>query len=177
MDTLQLSPIPGSDLIESKARIVIQQCVSARVQLQSPVEGGSVDFVEIKKGIVVYVCFLKECSKELLNRMAHVVLHVRYLKDAHGSRVSVLELPGDVLIVPQSTLGGIRKKRHLTYHYNVNKEDAHEMYKEFVSLCRRGVEENVRHQCQVRCGQYNSKQEGMLVESGECGLMTHLVEF
>ncbi|XP_078001296.1 D-aminoacyl-tRNA deacylase 2-like [Glandiceps talaboti] len=173
MDKLSPNPTRAS---MPRARIVLQQCTSARVQVQSPAES-TVDFIEISKGVVVYVCFLRDCTMELLNKMVHMVLNLRYLKGKEAERVSVLELPGDVLIVPQSTLGGMHKKRHVTYHYNINKEEACKLYQEFVRLCKHAVESNEDIPCRVRYGQYNNKCENMTVESGKYGLMTHLLEF
>ncbi|XP_070576341.1 D-aminoacyl-tRNA deacylase 2-like [Ptychodera flava] len=110
-------------------------------------------------------------------RMLRAVLYVRYLRANDGKRVSVLELPGDVLIVPQSTLGGIRKNRHVSYNYNINKAEACELYREFVEMCRREVMSTEETTCRVRGGNYDNKYEDMNIETGRVGLMTHVMEF
>ena len=78
-----------------------------------------------------------------------------------NKKVSILDLPGDVLIVPQATLGGTLKGKLMQYHRNIDKEEGLNLYKEFVSNC-----ENTMSQCpkvqeankQVKHGTYGNIQ-------------------
>ncbi|CAH3039600.1 unnamed protein product [Pocillopora meandrina] len=100
-------------------RIIIQQCLSARLQVQPPTETEDERWVEISRGIVIYLCFLKGSNLDIIPKVVKSILNVRLSETTGQPRnVSVLELPGDVLIVPQATLGGkmkgcASKKRNL----------------------------------------------------------------
>lgn len=85
--------------------------------------------------------------------------------------VSVLELPGSLLIVPQATLGGKAKGRAMQYHNNIGKEDGLRLYTDFVSLCEKeltGADVAVKH------GTYGNRQVLKLDTNGP---YTHVMEF
>jgi len=91
------------------------------------------------------------------------VLNVKLCEsDNEGKLVSVLELPGDILIVPQATLGGRIKGRAVQYHGNVNKQLGEQLYVQFVSRCKELVEHSTQYsttkQCYVQCGTYGNRQ-------------------
>lgn len=67
------------------------------------------------------------------------LMNIRLCESDSGKLVSVLELPGNLLIVPQATLGGRAKGRGMQYHYNIKKEDGLPLYSAFVSLCEKEV--------------------------------------
>jgi D-tyrosyl-tRNA(Tyr) deacylase len=94
--------------------------------------------------------------------------------------VSVLDLPGSILIIPQATLGGRAKGKMIQYHNNVNKEKGLELYQLFVELCKKYTSENenwsktTSRACKVESGTYGIKQ----VYSTETnGPYLHLIEF
>ena len=92
--------------------------------------------------------------------------------------VSILDLPGDVLIVPQSTLGGKAKGRMMQYHSNIPKDTGRELYGKFVELCCGALASNAstsEANCKVRHGTYGIKQEVMSLMTN--GLFTHAMEF
>lgn len=90
--------------------------------------------------------------------------------------VSVLELPGSLLIVPQATLGGKAKGRSMQYHNNIGKEDGQRLYDAFIALCEKeltagtgaGADVTVKH------GTYGNRQVLKLDTNGP---YTHLMEF
>jgi len=93
-----------------------------------------------------------------------VALNVR-LSENDSKLVSILELPGDVLIVPQATLGGRVKGRGIQYHSNVDKQTGSQLYERFVSRCREAVQQTAT-QCTVHCGTYGNRQVLSTVTNG-----------
>ncbi|KAJ8022035.1 D-aminoacyl-tRNA deacylase 2 [Holothuria leucospilota] len=107
-----------------KARIVMQQCISARLQVKPATNEEEAEHVEVKRGVLIYVCFLKQADISIVEKMAKTLLNVRLCPSGNGKIVSILDLPGDVLIVPQSTLGGKAKGKMMQYHSNIAKVKA-----------------------------------------------------
>lgn len=96
--------------------------------------------------------------------LVKTALNIR-LSESGSKLVSILELPGDVLIVPQATIGGRVKGRSMQYHGNIDKETGSQLYEEFVGRCREVVRQT-REQCQVHCGIYGNRQVLSMVTNG-----------
>ena len=79
--------------------------------------------------------------------------------------MSILELPGDVLIVPQATLGGRVKGRSMQYHGNIVKDTGSQLYAQFVNRCHEVVKQTTE-QCSVHCGTYGNRQVLSVVTNG-----------
>jgi hypothetical protein len=59
----------SSDLPRTTVRAVIQQCISARLQVKPPADDADdTKYVEIGKGIVIYVCFLKGADSDVIRK-------------------------------------------------------------------------------------------------------------
>lgn len=91
-------------------------------------------------------------------------LNIR-LSESGSKRVSILELPGDVLIVPQATLGGRVKGRSMQYHGNIDKETGSQLYAQFVNRCSEVVKQTTQ-QCSVQSGTYGNRQVLSVVTNG-----------
>lgn len=155
------------------ARAVLQQCLSARLQVKPADEHSEAEFVQIDRGMVIYICFFKGATDDILPKMVSTLLNLRLSESDSGKMVSVLELPGSLLIVPQATLGGKAKGRAMQYHNNIGKEDGLRLYGAFVSLCEKeltaaSAEVTVKH------GTYGNRQVLKLDTNGP---YTHLMEF
>jgi len=90
--------------------------------------------------------------------------------------VSVLELPGEVLIIPQATLGGRIKGNVMQYHKNIDKAIGEQLYSGFVRACQAIVEKNgpsIEHGCGVLKGTYGNRQV-LSVETN--GPFSHIIE-
>ncbi|XP_062508607.1 D-aminoacyl-tRNA deacylase 2-like [Corticium candelabrum] len=162
-------------------RALVQQCLSARLQVK-PASREDVDdatYVEIGRGIVIYLCFLKGADSAVVQKTVKALTSVRLSFNAEtGSNGSVLDIQGDILVVPQATLGGKIKGRAVQYHGNIAKDDGQQLYDEFVSLCNKEVSESStsgdsQHQ-QVHHGSYGNRQVLSIVTNGP---FTHLFEF
>ncbi|KAM6069699.1 D-aminoacyl-tRNA deacylase 2 isoform 3-T3 [Theristicus caerulescens] len=135
------------------ARALLQQCVSARLQVKPPERGSEAEWVEIQRGLVIYICFFKGADEDLVPKI------------------------GNVLIIPQATLGGKPKGRKMQYHANIEKEKGLELYSQFVTLCEKELAANAK--CMeagvlVKHGTYGNRQVLKLDTNGP---YTHLIEF
>lgn len=107
----------------------------------------------------------------------NTLLNVKLSETENGKHVSILDLPGDVLIIPQATLGGRVKGKNMQYHANSGKEEGLELYSQFVSLCEKALAANSK--CAeagvaVAHGTYGNRQVLKLDTNGP---YTHLIEF
>ncbi|XP_059952320.1 D-aminoacyl-tRNA deacylase 2 [Mesoplodon densirostris] len=160
-----------------QARALLQQFLNARLQVR-PAEGdAAAQWVEVQRGLVIYLCFFKGADKELLPKMVNTLLNVKLSETENGKRVSVLDLPGNILIIPQATLGGRVKGRSMQYHSNSGKEEGLELYSQFVTLCKKELAAHSK--CAeagvvVEHGTYGNRQVLKLDTNGP---YTHLIEF
>ncbi|XP_078001108.1 D-aminoacyl-tRNA deacylase 2-like [Glandiceps talaboti] len=162
----------------ANAKIIIQQCLSARLQVKPPADDGTpAEFAEVNRGIIIYLCFLKGASEDILEKMVKSVVNVKLSESESGKTVSILELPGDVLIVPQATLGGKLKGKVMQYHSNIHKSPGMELYTSFVQQIQQTVENNGKSKecsCQVKWGTYGNRQVLSMVTNGP---FTHSMDF
>ncbi|NXP46056.1 DTD2 deacylase, partial [Heliornis fulica] len=159
------------------ARALLQQCVSAQLQVKPPERGSEAEWVEIQRGLVIYICFFKGADEDLVPKIVNTLLNVKLSESESGEYVSVLDLPGNVLIIPQATLGGKLKGRKMQYHANIEKEKGLELYSQFVTLCEKELAANAK--CMdgsvlVKHGTYGNRQVLKLDTNGP---YTHLIEF
>uniref|UniRef100_A0A3Q4I592 D-aminoacyl-tRNA deacylase n=1 Tax=Neolamprologus brichardi TaxID=32507 RepID=A0A3Q4I592_NEOBR len=143
------------------ARTVLQQCLQARLQVKPADEHSEAQFVQIERGMVIYICFFKGATDDVLPKMVSTLLNLRLSESDSGKMVSVLDLPGSLLIVPQATLGGKAKGRGMQYHNNISKEDGLRLYSAFVALCEKELNAAVCTNAGVKVehGLYGRKQE------------------
>ncbi|XP_070578342.1 D-aminoacyl-tRNA deacylase 2-like [Ptychodera flava] len=160
-----------------KAKIILQQCLSGRLQVKPADDETPAEFVEVNRGIIVYVCFMKGASQDIVEKMVKAVLNVKLSQSDNGKTVSVLDLPGDVLIVPQATLGGKLKGKVMQYHSNIGKDEGLKLYSSFVQKTQIEVENNaksIESKCQVKWGTYGNRQVLSIVTNGP---YTHTLDF
>ncbi|KAL4613051.1 putative D-tyrosyl-tRNA(Tyr) deacylase 2 [Arapaima gigas] len=159
------------------ARTVVQQCLHARLQVKPADQESEAQWVEIERGMVIYVCFFKGAELNIIPKMVNSLLNVKLCEADSGKRVSVLELPGNILIVPQATLGGKLKSRSMQYHGNISKEDGLQLYTHFVAQCEKELTASTK--CSeagvvVKYGTYGNTQVLSLNTNGP---YTHILEF
>ncbi|XP_019733796.1 D-aminoacyl-tRNA deacylase 2 [Hippocampus comes] len=161
----------GSGCATPVARAVLQQCLQARLQVKPPDEHQQAQWVQIERGMVLYVCFLKGATEDILPKMVSTLLNVRVCEAPSGKMVSLADLPGSLLVVPQATLGGKAKGKAMQYHHNVAKEDGMRLYARLVALCRQEV---TAAGVSVQHGTYGNRQVLHIQTNGP---YTHLMEF
>ena len=104
------------------------------------------------------------------------VLNIR-LSEKDGKLASVTELPGDILIVPQATLGGKAKGKMMQYHSNIAKDQGLQLYTSFCDMCQTGLCSKGPSQeagSSVKHGTYGNRQVLSVVTNGP---FTHVFEF
>ncbi|XP_057311536.1 D-aminoacyl-tRNA deacylase 2-like isoform X2 [Hydractinia symbiolongicarpus] len=160
------------------ARSVLQQCMSAKLMVQPKNEQSDAEYVQITRGVVIFICFMKGASLQAIPKIVKALLEVKLsFCEERKKRFSILELPGDVLIVPQATLGGKMKGKVIQYHGNIDKDVGQELYRSFVQQVREVFEANksvVPSECIVQSGTYGNLQV-LSVETN--GPYTHVIEF
>lgn len=93
------------------------------------------------------------------------------------SRVSVLDQPGSILIIPQATLGGRMKGKMIQYHKNVEKDKGLDLYNRFIELCKKYASENekwTKAGNSIVSGTYGIRQ---IYSTETNGPFLHLIEF
>ncbi|XP_052767609.1 D-aminoacyl-tRNA deacylase 2-like [Mya arenaria] len=149
--------------------------------VQPATDSVDAEYVQIGRGLIVYVCFLKGASETMIDNMVKSVLKARLSKQTDGGRlVSILDLPGDIMIMPQSTLGGKLKGNAMKFNGNIQKEEGFRLYSHFVEKCEKAVASaNVEtgHNSIVLYGTYGNKTEVFSTESPTNGQYTHYMEF
>ena len=115
---------------------------------------------------------------QIFSSSVKTILNARLSEDVNGKYISILDLPGSVLIVPQATLGGRLKGKMFQYHNNIEKSMGKELYESFVSQCQDVVSKNAKCQeagnIHVRCGTYGNRQVLNLDTNGP---FSHQLEF
>lgn len=166
----------GAKEVQPLGRMVVQQCVSAKLQLNAEKEEELPVYAKIGQGIVIYICFMVGATSATVDKMAKCVCNIKLSKSS-SSLTSVLDLPGDILVVPQATLGGKQKGNRMQYHSNIEKSMGEELYNLFIS---RLEEKQQRHDAckragvKTKCGTYGNLQV-LSVETN--GPYTHLFSF
>ncbi|KAJ8399476.1 hypothetical protein AAFF_G00411880 [Aldrovandia affinis] len=159
------------------ARTVIQQCQYARLKIRLEDGNPFADWVEIHKGMVVYICFFKGATEKLVTKMVKALLNVKLFEVEPGKQVSVLELPGSVLVIPQDTLAGKARRRNIHYPNNVDSGKGVRLYASFVTQLESQLtssSKSVEAGMVVRYGVYGERQ-ALVMDSD--GLSTHIMEF
>uniref|UniRef100_A0A8C5KQQ5 D-aminoacyl-tRNA deacylase n=1 Tax=Jaculus jaculus TaxID=51337 RepID=A0A8C5KQQ5_JACJA len=145
-----------------QARVLLQQSLHARLQVR-PAEGdAAAQWVEVTSMVV---------------SPFNTLLNVKLSETENGKHTSILDLPGDILIIPQATLGGRVKGKSMQYHSNCGKEEGLELYSQFVHLCEKEVAANSKCAAAgvvVEHGTYGNRQVLKLDTNGP---YTHLIEF
>ncbi|XP_044023662.1 uncharacterized protein LOC122862315 isoform X2 [Siniperca chuatsi] len=160
------SPAPFRRPRRLQARTVIQQCTKAKVKTKPDLGGAGAQWAEIHEGMVVYVCFLHGATEDVTHEMASSLMTTKLFRKDTGHSVSVLDLPGSVLFIPQdSLLGELLPKRRVQYKGGCELWWGAQLFSNLVSACRELMSGSVK--CtkagvKVEQGVYGQKQEIIL---------------
>lgn len=117
------------------SRMVFQRCTRAKLQLSENNDDNESNYAVLNSGLIVYVAFLGEVPDAKLQKLASVICNTK-LCEKDGELVSVLNLPGDLLLVPHFCLGGRLKGKQFQYHGIASKEQGGKYFKTLVDECR-----------------------------------------
>lgn len=129
------------------------------------------NFFQIGRGMVVFVCFFEKATEETVDKLSKNVANVRLSENEAGRRVSICDIQGDILIVPQATLGGKLKGKIMQYHMNIEKGFGEALYHKFCKQLRSSVEKVSSGN--VKCGVYGARQ---VLSMDTNGPFTHIIE-
>lgn len=121
--------------------------------------------------MVVFVCFLQKATEETVDKLTKHITNVRLSESDTGRRMSVCDVQGDVLIVPQATLGGKLKGKTMQYHMNIEKAFGEALYHRLCQQVRSTVEKVSSGS--VKCGVYGARQ---VLTMDTNGPYTHIIE-
>ncbi|KAM4541851.1 uncharacterized protein PAE49_018711 isoform 2-T2 [Odontesthes bonariensis] len=149
-----------------QARTIIQQCSQAKVKVRPALNGAEAQWVEIQMGMVVYVCFFNGATEEVTYEMANSLMSIKLFRKDSGHSVSLLDLPGSVLFVPQdSLLGEPLPNRRIQYTGGCEQWWGAQLFSNLVSACREltaGSAKCTKAGVKVEQGVYGQKQEIVL---------------
>ena len=139
--------------------------------------------MKIDRGLVVYVCFAAGASEKTVDKAVKMVLAAKLsepsedgtensnqVKSVTRGRVSIVDLPGDILVVPQATLGGRFKGSQPQYHGNCEVSLAKQLYDRFIEGLRTAITERGKR---VEAGRYGSRQPVSITTDGP---YSHIIE-
>uniref|UniRef100_A0A8C6TMQ2 D-aminoacyl-tRNA deacylase n=1 Tax=Neogobius melanostomus TaxID=47308 RepID=A0A8C6TMQ2_9GOBI len=155
-----------------EARVVVQQCSRAKVKTRDG----------IGAGLVVYVCFFEGATEDTalisLSPSADAVMNTQFFHGclSRGRRpVSVLELPGGVLLLPQESLGWERGPNRSMRSRGVSEaRRGSQLFSSLASRCRETLLQSGATGGAVEQGVYGQRQE---VEMSSSEPMSHVLEF
>lgn len=115
------------------ARLVFQRCNKAKLLLSEEFGDENSNSVSIDEGLIVFIAFLGDVTPKL-SKLINIICDTK-LCEKEGKYVSVLDFPGDILLIPQFCLGGRLKGKQFQYHSVVSKTDAENYFKAAYDGC------------------------------------------
>lgn len=113
-------------------RGVIQRVSNAKVTVDGNVAG------EIKRGIMVLVGFIPSDDEKVMDYMLEKIVNLRIFEDENDKmNLSVKDIEGEILIVPNFTLyGDARKGRRPSYANAASPAEAESIFARFVQKAK-----------------------------------------
>lgn len=142
-------------------RAVLQRVSEASVTVDGQVIG------EIGKGIIVLFGMLGTDNEKTMEYMLDKVVNLRIFEDENGKmNLSLLDVEGELLIVPNFTLyGDARKGRRPGYSGGASPEVASEL---FAQLCEKAKAMPIK---KVQTGQFQADMKVALINDGPVTLL------
>jgi D-aminoacyl-tRNA deacylase len=106
-----------------------------------------------------------------------LILGVKLSEIDNNKHVSIVDLPGDILIIPQATLGAQLKGKSYQYHGNIEKEKGFILFNKFIELLEKNCKENTKWLeagKTIQNGTYGNRQ---IYSTETNGPYLHLIEF
>lgn len=115
-------------------KLVVQRVNNASVTVDNKITG------KIDKGLMVLVGFGKEDTIEEARILANRLVKLRIFEDDNQRmNLSVMDVKGKLLLVPQFTLYASLKKNRPSFHRALEPAEASKLFDEFVDLCNEKV--------------------------------------
>jgi len=141
-------------------------------------------FAEIGRGAVVYICFLKGASPAVIEQIVKFIMNAKlcYNPASKKNDAQLPEIQGDLLLVPQASLGGKLKGKAFQYYSLIGKEEGANLYQGLIQALIKlskeqdeGISADAENRIgKVRYGTYGNQQA---LQFNSLGPFTHTVEF
>uniref|UniRef100_A0A6B2LMN5 D-aminoacyl-tRNA deacylase n=1 Tax=Arcella intermedia TaxID=1963864 RepID=A0A6B2LMN5_9EUKA len=150
------------------ARLVLQEIQSAKLLVDNKDE-----WVSVEAGLVVYICFLSNpiwtneaTTKETIKKMVSPIFQLStQWREEEKKKRPIEEVGGDILIIPQASLGGKIKQKNLQFHGLIDKPRGLELYQQFIDECIL-LTKTLNIKSEVRHGTYGNRQGLHFVSNG-----------
>ncbi|CAF1345337.1 unnamed protein product, partial [Didymodactylos carnosus] len=127
-----------------------------------------VDTRTINRGMVIFISFQKDAQIDHVQKLTKEIVNAKLCEiydesnQTNGKYTDILDLPGDILIIPQvATLGGKLNGKKFQYHQNIDKENGLKLYNEFISIMTQLCNESEKwtnQSCSLYHGTYGIRQ-------------------
>lgn len=86
-------------------KVIIQRVLEASVEIEN------IEYSSIKKGLLLYICFEKEDTKDLIDLLIKKISNLRIFEDKQGKmNLNLQEVQAEILSISQFTLSWNGKK-------------------------------------------------------------------
>lgn len=144
-------------------KLVIQRCASARVEVGGEIVG------EIGRGLTVFIGIARGDDEACAAKLAAKIVGLRVFEKDGRLDLSVRDLGGAVLVVPNfSVLGDARKGTRPSFSQAALPDDANRLYQAFVRLLR---EQNI----EVATGQFGASMRVWVENDGPLTLLLEAI--
>lgn len=134
-------------------KLVVQRVTSSSVEVDENIVG------EIQDGLMVLVGFGENDSEKEADYFAKKLAKLRIFEDENGRmNLSVKDINGKLLLVPQFTLYASTKKNRPSFHKAMAPDKATELFDYFTQKCRELVE--------VETGEFGAFMKVKLLNNG-----------
>lgn len=111
-------------------KLVVQRVSNAKVEVNKEIVGN------ISEGLMVLVGFGINDTKKEAEFLANKLCKLRIFEDKEGKmNLSVKDINGKILLVPQFTLYASTKKNRPSFHKALNPEEATQLFDYFAEKC------------------------------------------
>ncbi|MGM0641322.1 MAG: D-aminoacyl-tRNA deacylase [Thermotogota bacterium] len=144
-------------------RAVIQRVIKSKVTVENKING------EINKGFMVLLGIGENDTDKDIEWIANKIINLRVFEDSNDKmNLSLLDVKGELLIVPQFTLyGDCRKGRRPSFGTSANPEKGEKYFQKFISYITN------KYNINVQTGKFQSH---MIVDIQNDGPVTLLLD-
>lgn len=145
-------------------KLVVQKVKFAKVSINNNI------YNSISQGLLIYIGFSKDCTKEKIEKMTKKILNIKVFSDSSRKnfKKTIEDVQGEILIISQFTLmGDCSKKNNPQFSKSAPFTTAKKFYEMFVKTISN------KTKCSVKTGVFG---EHMEIESINDGPITLLLE-
>ena len=141
-------------------RLIIQKVTSASVKIEGEV------ISSIQKGLLIFLAIHKNDTEDIISKLTEKISKLRIFEDTEGKiNNSIIDIQGELLIVPQFTLyGDSSKGNRPSFTEAAEPKKAEVYYEKFVAALK---EKNIP----VATGKFRTYMQVQLINDGPATLI------